>query len=72
MLTNNSEKTLKEFNAKIDFPVNIELAAPGACVLRSERNNSFIKERIRARGHQLLFIHLPKILLRHIVMEETR
>lgn len=65
-------KTLKEFNTKIDFPVNIEIIAPGVHVPIAEYNNRFIKERFQTIYHQVPFIYLSIILIRHIVMKETR
>ena len=65
------KKSLKEFCGLCDPPIKHNLASTGAHVPRAERNNRLIKERIRAAHHQLPCDRLPKLLLTHLVMQET-
>ena len=41
-------------------------------VPEAERNNRFLKERIRATNHRLPYVHLPRILVKYLVLKVSK
>lgn len=52
--------------------ISVNYASSGEHVPRAERNNRVIEERIRCNYHQLLYAHLPKILVEYMTMESAK
>ena len=60
------------FSARQDPPIKIHYAAAQEHVPRAERNNRVIQERVRAAYHRFPYTHLPRILVKFLVMESTK
>ena len=66
-----------EFRALMDplaneFQVTMNYANPQEHVPEAERNNRVIKERVRATYHRLPYNHLPRLLVKTLVMESAK
>jgi hypothetical protein len=55
-----------------DPVVKISYANPQDHVPRAERNNRVLQERVRAMYHHMPYEHLPRILVKYLVMEAAR
>jgi len=53
-------------------PIAMNYANPQEHVPEAERNNRTIRERVRAAYHRLPYTHLPRIMVKYLVMEATR
>ena len=53
-------------------PIAMNYANPQEHVPEAERNNRTIQERVRAAYHRLPYTHLPRIMVKYLVMEATR
>ena len=60
------------FLARQDLSIKMNHAAAQEHVPRAERNNRVIQERVRATHHRLPHTHLPRVLVKHVVMEATK
>ena len=60
------------FSARQDPPIKMNYAATQEHVLRAERNNRVIQERVRAAYHRFPFTHLLRILVKYLVLESTK
>ena len=69
---NEFRTAMDPYAASKDPPIRMNYAAAQEHVPRAERNNRTIQERIRATYHRLPFEHLPRILLKYLVVESTR
>ena len=65
-------KVMDPFLVKQDPPIKMNYAAAQEHVPRAERNNRVIQERVRAAYHRFPFTHLPRILVKYLVMESTK
>jgi uncharacterized protein YifE (UPF0438 family) len=61
-------KVMDPLSARQDLPITMNYAATQEHVTRAERNNRVIQERVRAAYHRFLFTHLPRILVKYLVM----
>ena len=69
---NKNFKVMDQFMAKQDPTIKINHAAAQEHVPRSEQNNRVIQERVGAAYPRFPFTHLPRILVKYIVMESTK
>jgi hypothetical protein len=69
---NEFHKLMDPYSAKQDPPITVNYASAQEHVPRAERNNRTIKERVRATYHRLPYDHLPRILVKYLVMESTK
>ena len=53
-------------------PITMNYSNPKEHVPEAERNNRVIKERVRATYHRLPYVHLPRALVKALVMEAAR
>jgi hypothetical protein len=65
-------KVMDPLSARQDPPISMNYAAAQEHVPRAERNNQVIQERVRAAYHRFPFTHLPRILVKYLVMESTK
>jgi hypothetical protein len=59
------------YSAKQDPPIKINYASAQEHVPRAERNNRTIKERVRSTYHRLPYDHLPRIMVKYLVIESS-
>jgi hypothetical protein len=69
---NEFRKVMDPLSARQDPPIKMNYAAAQEHVPRAERNNRVIQERVRAAYHRFPFTHLPRILVKYLVMESTK
>lgn len=69
---NEFHSVLDSFAAHQNPPISVKYAAPLEHVPRAERNNRVIKERVRSAYHRLPYVHLPRIMVKYMVMESAR
>jgi hypothetical protein len=69
---NEFHKVMDPFSARQDPTITVNYAAAQEHVPRAERNNRTIQERVRATYHRLPYDHLPRILVKYLVMESTK
>jgi hypothetical protein len=69
---NEFRKVMDPVSARQDRPIRMNYASAQEHVPRAERNNRVIQERVRAAYHRLPFTHLPRILVKFLVMESTK
>jgi hypothetical protein len=69
---NEFHKVMDPFSAKQDPTITVNYAAAQEHVPRAERNNRTIQERVRATYHRLPYDHLPRTLVKYLVMESTK
>ena len=55
-----------------EWKIDLNLANAQEHVPEAERNNRTIKERVRAVFHSLPFRAIPKIMIKHLVMDSAR
>ena len=60
------------FLARQDPSIKMNYATTQEHVPRAERNNRVIQERVQAAYHRFPFTHLPRILVKYLVMESTK
>ena len=60
---------IEPFLAKQGPKIKMNYASAQEYVLRAEQNNRVIKERVRAAYHRFPFTHIPRILVKYLVME---
>jgi hypothetical protein len=65
-------KVMDPLSARQDPSITLNYAAAQEHVPRAERNNRVIQERVRAAYHRFPFTHLPRILVKYLVMESTK
>ena len=56
----------------IDHHIRMNYTNPQEHVPEAERNNRVIKERVRATYHRLPYIHLPRIMVKYLVVEPAK
>ena len=69
---NEFRAVMSEWAVTKDAVVKINYANPQDQVPRAERNNRVIQERVRAMYHHMPYEHLPRILVKYLVMEAAR
>jgi hypothetical protein len=69
---NEFRKVMDPLSVRQNPPIKMNYAAAQEHVPRAERNNRVIQERVRAAYHRLPFTHLPRILVKFLVMESTK
>jgi hypothetical protein len=69
---NEFHKVMDPFSVKQDPHIRVNYAAAQEHVPKAERNNRTIQERVRATYHRLPYDHLPRILVKYLVMESTK
>jgi hypothetical protein len=69
---NEFHKVLDPFSARQNPTITVNYAAAQEHVPRAKRNNRTIQERVRATYHRLPYDHLPRILVKYLVMESTK
>jgi hypothetical protein len=69
---NEFRKVMDPLSARQDPPIKMNYAAAQEHVPRAERNNRVIQERVRSAYHRFPFTHLPRILVKFLVMESTK
>ncbi len=69
---NEFHKLMDPYSAKQDPPISMNYASAQEHVPRAERNNRTIKERVRSTYHRLPYDHLPRIMVKYLVMESTK
>jgi hypothetical protein len=69
---NKFRKVMNPLSARQDPPITINYAGAQENVPRAERNNRVIQERVRAAYHWFPLTHLPRILVKYLVMESTK
>jgi hypothetical protein len=62
----------KGFGAAKTPPIKMNYVAAQDHVPRAERNNHVIQERVRAAYHRFPYKHLPRTLVKYLVMESTK
>jgi hypothetical protein len=65
-------KVMDPLLARQDPPIKMNYAAGQEHVPRTERNNCVIQERVRSAYHRFPYTHLPRILVKYLVMESTK
>jgi hypothetical protein len=63
---------MDRFSEQQDPPIKMNYAAAHEHVPRAERNNRVIQERVRSAYHRFPYTHLPRILVKYLVMESTK
>ena len=66
---NEFRATLDPIVANEKPPIHANYSNPQEHVPQAERNNRTIKERVRCTYHQLPFVHLPRILVKYLVID---
>jgi hypothetical protein len=69
---NEIRKAMDTFSARQEPPIKMNYASAQEHVPRTERNNRVIQERVCAAYHRFPFTHLPRILVKFLVMESTK
>ena len=69
---NEFHKAMDKFASKQTPVINMNYASAIEHVPRAERNNRTIQERVRSNYHQLPFVHLPRILVKYMVIEAAK
>jgi hypothetical protein len=69
---NEFRKVMDPLSAREDPPIAMNYAAAQEHVPRAERNNRVIQERVRAAYHRFPFTHLPRVLVKYLVLESTK
>ena len=69
---NEFHKLMDPYSTKQDPTIKVNYASAQEHVPRAERNNRTIKERVRATYHRLPYDHLPRILVKYLVMESAK
>jgi hypothetical protein len=69
---NEFHKVMDPLSARQDPPITMNYAATQEHVPRAEQNNRVIQERVRVAYHRFPFTHLPRILVKYLVMESTK
>ena len=57
------------FLARQELPIKMNYAAAQEHVPRAEKNNRIIQERVRSAYGRSPFTHLPRILVKYLVMK---
>jgi hypothetical protein len=69
---NEFRKVMDPLSVAQNPPIKMNYVAAQEHVPRAERNNRVIQERVRAAYHRLPFTHLPRIMVKFLVMESTK
>jgi hypothetical protein len=69
---NEFRKAMDPFSAGQEPPIKMNYTSAQEHVPHAERNNRFIQERVREAYHRLPFTHLPRTLVKFLVMESTK
>jgi hypothetical protein len=69
---NEFRKVMDPFSARQNPPIKMNYASAQEHVPRAERNNRVIQERVRSAYHRFPYTHLPRILVKYLVMESTK
>ena len=69
---NEFHKAMDKFASKQTPAIKMNYASATEHVPRAERNNRTIQERVRSNYHQLPFVHLPRILVKYMVIEAAK
>jgi hypothetical protein len=69
---NEFRKVMDPLSARQDPPITMNYAAAQEHVPRAEQRNRVIQERVKAAYHRFPFTHLPRILVKYLVMESTK
>jgi hypothetical protein len=62
---------MEPFSAGQTPPIKINYASTQEHVPRAERNNRVLQERVRAAYHRFSYTHLPRTLVKYLVMESA-
>jgi hypothetical protein len=69
---NEFRKAMDPFSARQEPPIKMNYTSAQKHAPRAERNNRVIQERVCAAYHRLPFTHLPRTLVKFLVMESTK
>jgi hypothetical protein len=69
---NEFRKAMDPFSAGQAPPIKMNYASAQEHVPRAERNNRVIQERVRAAYHRFPCMHLPRTLVKYLVMESAK
>jgi hypothetical protein len=69
---NEFHKAMDPFSASQTPPIKMSYVAAQEHVLRAERNNRVIQEPVRAAYHRFPYSHIPRTLVKYLVMESTK
>jgi hypothetical protein len=69
---NEFHKLMDPFAAKQDPIIKVNYATANEHVIRAERNNRTIQERVRAAYHRLPYDDLPRTMVKYLVMESAK
>jgi hypothetical protein len=65
-------KAMDPFSAGQTPPIKMNYASAQEHVPRAERNNRVIQEQVRAAYHRFPYTHLPRTLVKYLVMESAK
>jgi hypothetical protein len=65
-------RAMDPFSAGQAPPIKMNYASAQELVPRAERNNRVIQEQVRAAYHRFPFMHLPRTLVKYLVMESAK
>jgi hypothetical protein len=69
---NELHKAMDPFSVSQTPPLKMNYVAAQEHVSPKERNNHMIQERVRAAYHSFPYSHLPRQLVKYLVMESTK
>ena len=69
---NEFRKSMDNYSTQHTPAIKINYTSAQEHVPRAERNHRTIKERVRATYYRLPFKHLPRIMVKYLVMESTK
>jgi hypothetical protein len=69
---NEFRKVMDPFSAGQTPPIKMNYVAAQEHIPRAERNNRVIHERVRVAYHRFPYTHLPRTLVKYLVMESTK
>jgi hypothetical protein len=69
---NEFHKVMDPFSASQTPPIKMNYVSAQEHLPRKERNNRVIQERVRAAYHRFPYSHLPRTLVKYLVMESTK
>jgi hypothetical protein len=69
---NEFHKAMDPFSASQTPPIKMNYVSAQEHLPRAERNNRVIQERVRAAYHRFPYSHLPRTLVKYLVMESTK